>query len=73
MNICLKLAEVPCGIANTMYGRHREMFGDLLRYQIKDRDGFLNLVLYMEFEDEADLVIFLLTYNEQLNKLNKTI
>lgn len=69
MNICLKLAEVPCGIANTMYNRHKEMFDNKIRYQIKSRGGFLNLVLYVEFENEADLVIFLLTYNEQLNQI----
>jgi hypothetical protein len=65
----MKIAEVPCGIANATYDKYKAMFDNQIRYQIKNRDDFLHLVLYVEFNNEADLVIFLLTYSDQLNQI----
>ena len=72
MGICLKIAEHNPYFAFEKYVEYKLMFDHYIKYGVTSCDGRLYIVLYVEFDNEADLVIFLLTYNDQLNQVKES-
>lgn len=68
MTVCLKIDDVGSCEAYNQITRYEELFDHSIRLAIT-KVASLRITLFLEFESEDELVVFILTHGHHLNQV----